>query len=133
LKFLLDTHVFLWAVDDPMKLPPQVLDLLRSGQNQLLVSAASAWEITIKSGIGKHLVWQHGSALTSLDSFIERLGATPVPIQVQHATEFLRFRDCRNKDPFDRVIAAQAVIEGATLLTADRAFGDFPGLITFWS
>ena len=133
MKLLLDTHVFLWAIEDTAKLPPQVLDLLRSDQHQLLVSAATAWEITIKSSVGKHLVWQHGTPAVSLDSFIDRLGATRLPIQVQHAIEVWRFRDCRNKDPFDRIIATQAVVEGATLLTADRSFEDFPGLDTFWS
>ena len=106
--------------------------MLQSDEHQLLVSAATAWEITIKAGIGKQLVWQHGPPAEHLDSFISRLGATRLPIQIQHAVEVWRFRDCQNKDPFDRLLATQAIVEGATLLTADRAFSDFLGLTTLW-
>ena len=133
MKLLLDTHVFLWAIGDPAKLPPQVVDMLRSDGNQILVSAATAWEITVKAGIGKQMVWQYGPPADLLDGFIDRLGATRLPIHIHHALQVCRFRDCRNKDPFDRLLATQAVVEGATLLTADRAFGDFPGLCTLWS
>ena len=132
MKVLLDTHVFLWAIGDLAKLPPQIVEILKSDQHQLLVSAATAWEITIKAGIGKQLVWQFGPPADHLDSFIERLGASRLPIHIQHAVEVWRFRECQNKDPFDRFLAAQALVEGATLLTADRAFGDFPGLKTLW-
>ena len=132
MKLLLDTHVFLWAIGDLAKLPRQVVDMLRSDHNQLLVSSATAWEITIKAGNGKQLFWQHGPPADKLDSFIDRLGATRLPILVHHAVEVWRFRECQNKDPFDRILATQAVVEGATLLTADRAFSDFPGLTTLW-
>jgi len=107
--------------------------MLRSDEHQILVSAASAWEITIKAGIGKQLVWRHGPPSDLLDSFIDRLGATRLPIHIHHAVEVWRFRNCRNKDPIDRLLATQAVVEGATLLTADRSFDDFPNLSILWS
>ena len=133
MKLLLDTHVFLWAVGDSTKLPSRIIGMLESDEHQLLVSAASAWEIAIKSGIGKQMVWHHGPPADLLDDFIGRLGATRLPIHIRHAVEVWRFRDCRNKDPFDRMLATQAVLEGASLVTADAAFGDFAGLTTLWA
>ena len=70
MNLLLDTHVFLWAIGDPAKLPPQVVDMLRSNRNQILVSAATAWEITIKAGIDKQMVWQYGPPADLLDGFL---------------------------------------------------------------
>ena len=108
MKLLLDTHVFLCAIRDLAQLAPS------SRRNFLIRRTSTSGQRGF--GVGNH-----------------RLGATRLPIHIHHAVEVWRFRDCRNKAPIDRLLATQAVVEGATLLTADRSFDDFPNLSILWS
>ncbi len=114
MKVLLDTHAVLWWLDDPAYLSIAAREVISEPTNLVLVSAASAWEIAIKRGLGK-LIAPH--------DFVEAIlgcGLQPLPISVTHAlaTENL---PPHHRDPFDRMLIAQAFIEGATLVTRDPA------------
>ena len=101
----------------------------RDRASRLYVSSASAWEIHTKSRTGKILgadAW-----LSTLEHQIDRLGATIVPVAWPHA-RLAGAMDWGHRDPFDRMIAAQAMLESLTLVTADTAFATLPGLTTLW-
>lgn len=126
--FLLDTHVLLWAFAEPNRLSPTAADLLVTEANELLVSAASAWEIATKFRLGKlpHV----GALLDQWDEALRRLRATPLPIDGAHALRAGLYQ-AGHRDPFDRVLAAQAELVGCPLLTTDPAFLEFP-ITTIW-
>jgi len=110
-RLLLDTHVLLWALADPPRLGP-AHDLIVEGRNEVHVSAASAWEITIKRGLGK---------LRAPKDLPEQLRAarfTTLDITLAHALAVGELPDL-HRDPFDRILIAQARTEGLTLITAD--------------
>lgn len=120
---LLDTHALLWALTDTAKLGARSLEIMRSRDSRVLVSAASAWEIATKHRLGKlpfaaNIV---GDYLANL----RVLGAEEVAIESQHALLAGRF-DVPHRDPFDRMIAAQATMLEVPLMTDDPAFAMFP-------
>ena len=119
MTFLLDTHLILWAADQPERLAP-VLDLA-SSQDRLL-SAASAWELAIKQSRGKLVLGM------SVSDFFRRsaieLGGTVVDVTASHAAAVEHLPHV-HRDPFDRLLVAQATELGATLLTADRTLAAY--------
>ncbi len=116
-RFLLDTHVFLWMHADPGRLG-SARALLEDGDNELFLSAASAWEIAIKSSIGK-LALPEPPGRYVADRLV--VGAvTPMPVRHDHALAVADLPRHHN-DPFDRLLIAQARIEGLPLITADEA------------
>lgn len=123
MKFLLDTHLLLWAAGEPKRLPASARRLIKDLDNQLLFSAASLWEIAIKSGLGRKDFRADARLLRRglLDN-----GYSELPITSDHvvATETL---PAIHKDPFDRVLVAQATVEGITLLTGDPIVAQYPG------
>jgi PIN domain nuclease of toxin-antitoxin system len=113
MNLLLDTHVFLWAVDNSPDLSPDAREAIVDGQNIVYVSAATAWEISIKRAIGKLKIPQ--------SDYLEELRLhrfTPLSITTEHA---LAVEDLPplHKDPFDRMLIAQAQEEKLTLVTRD--------------
>ena len=123
MKFLLDTHLLLWAAGEPKRLPASARRLIKDLDNQPLFSAASLWEIAIKSGLGRKDFRADARLLRRglLDN-----GYSELPITSDHvvATETL---PAIHKDPFDRVLVAQAIVEGVTLLTGDPIVAQYPG------
>ena len=116
---LLDTHVLLWALAEPHKLSAGARALLADRRVDLYASAASAWEIATKNRIGK--LSGAGRIVTDFERHLEQLGAHPLSITAAHA---LRAGSLQwdHRDPFDRMLAAQAEIEGIPLITADPVF-----------
>jgi PIN domain nuclease of toxin-antitoxin system len=121
--FLLDTHVLLWALSEPRKLSALVSTHLTDEANDLLVSAASAWEIATKFRIGK--LPGARPLLDHWDEAIKRLRATPLAIAGDHARRAGLYQ-AEHRDPFDRLLAAQAELVGCPLLTTDKVFAEFP-------
>ena len=125
MKLLLDTHLLLWAAGEPGKLPRAAKKLLSDPNNDLLFSAASLWEITIKRSLGRSDFRVEPRLLRRglLDN-----GYLELPITSEHAlaTETL---PSVHKDPFDRILVAQAMLEGITLLTVDSLVAKYPGPI----
>jgi PIN domain nuclease of toxin-antitoxin system len=125
MKLLLDTHLLLWAAGEPRRLSKQARTLIGNPDNELLFSAASLWEVAIKRGLGREDFKVDARLLRRglLDN-----GYNELPIVSDHvvATESL---PPIHKDPFDRVLVAQATVEGVTLLTIDPLVSQYPGPI----
>jgi len=125
MKLLLDTHLLLWAAADPKRLSPAARRLINDTDNSLLFSAASLWEIAIKRGLGRGDFQADARVLRRglLDN-----GYNELPISCDHvvATESL---PSIHKDPFDRILVAQAIVEGVTLLTRDPLVAQYAGPI----
>jgi PIN domain nuclease of toxin-antitoxin system len=122
LRILLDTHSWLWMRAEPERLAESSRRLLRDPANELLLSAVSAWEMAIKFATGKLQLPQPPAVFLAQRMAEDRLGA--LPILHAHA---LRAGELppHHRDPFDRLLIAQAQIEGLTVLTADRAFAKY--------
>lgn len=129
MTLLLDTHVLLWALGAPRRLPEPVRSALADRRTTLLVSAASAFEIATKHRLGR--LPEAAALVHQFDQQVERLGADPLPISAQHAIAAGSL-DWAHRDPFDRMLAAQAMSDGCELVTADPAFSGFAGLSTRW-
>ena len=113
MNLLLDTHVFLWALDDSPFLSQKARSALIDGSNIIFVSAATAWEISIKRSIGK----LHLPEVNYMDELrLHRF--TPLNITTEHALAVEQL-PLHHKDPFDRLLVAQAQIEKLTLITHD--------------
>jgi PIN domain nuclease of toxin-antitoxin system len=125
MKLLLDTHVLLWAVAMPMKIPKKTCLLLENPNNTLIFSAASLWEISIKRSLNRS-DFQLDTRMLRRE-LIER-GYQELPVTSEHAvyTENLA---PHHKDPFDRILIAQAFVEGITLLTADNMVARYGGSV----
>jgi PIN domain nuclease of toxin-antitoxin system len=121
-KLLLDTQCWLWMVSDPGRLSRRVVRMISRPGRELYLSAASAWEIAIKAGLGKLAL--PADPVEYVTSRIERTGVLPLPIRHAHALHVARLPP-HHRDPFDRLLVAQAQTEKMTLLTADRQLGAY--------
>lgn len=123
MKLLLDTHLLLWAAGKPNRLPAAARRLIDSPANELLFSAASLWEVAIKRGLGRSDFQADPRLLRRglLDN-----GYTELPILSDHVVAIESLPPI-HKDPFDRLLVAQATVEGITLLTADSIVAEYPG------
>ena len=118
MKVLIDTHCWLWLCVTPERFSRRTLDRLASRETERLLSAASVWEMVIKYDLGKLPLPVHPR-----DFVPTRLETTRTAILEIGAAHVLRTSDlpAHHRDPFDRMIVAQAMVEGVHLLTADRA------------
>lgn len=113
MKYLLDTHILVWWVKHDRKLKPQIRSLVENPQNHIFVSVVNAWEITIKQKKGKlHLK-------TTLENTFNEPGFELIPITFDHVLN-LHQLPLHHKDPFDRMLVAQAISEKLTLITHDQ-------------
>jgi PIN domain nuclease of toxin-antitoxin system len=118
-RLLLDTQVFLWMVAAPARLSEAGRSLVTAADNELLLSAASAWEITIKYGLGKLELPEIPADY--IPRLMARAGITPLPILHRHALHVASL-PLHHRDPFDRLLVAQAQLEELPILTADPTF-----------
>ena len=125
MKLLLDTHLLLWAAGEPKRLPKNIRTLLEDMDNELLFSVASLWEVAIKSGLGRKDFRVEARLLRRglLDN-----GYSELPIVSDHVVAIESLPPI-HKDPFDRILVAQAAVEGITLLTKDPVVAQYPGPI----
>lgn len=128
-RYLVDTHVVLWLLTDPGKLPQRTREELSDRRNDLLVSAASSWEIATKHRIGK--LPQSEVLVRTYQRHLNRLGAQSIPITDEHSL-LAGTLEWQHRDPFDRMIAAQCMIESLPLVTADGAFDTLSGVRNLW-
>ena len=122
MKLLLDTHVLLWAAGQPERLPLAARELLDDPRNEPIFSSASLWEIAIKSGLGRDDFQVNARLLRRglLDN-----GYGELPISSEHAVAIDSLPPI-HKDPFDRLLVAQSMVEGITLLTSDPLVAQYP-------
>lgn len=125
MKLLLDTQILLWAAGQPERLSAAARRLLSDRRNELLFSAASLWEIAIKRRLGREDFRVEPRLLRRglLDN-----GYVELPITSQHAVG-IDALPALHKDPFDRLLLAQALSEGVTLVTADAQLARYPGQV----
>ena len=125
MKLLLDTHLLLWAAGRPERLPPAARRLISDVENELLFSAASLWEIAIKRGLGREDFQVEPRLLRR--GLLEN-GYADLPVTGEHAVALDGLPPI-HKDPFDRILIAQAMVEGIALLTVDPLVARYPGPI----
>ena len=113
MRLLLDTHAFLWWDSKDSRLPESHFEEIASAQNQVYVSAVSVWEIAVKRGIGKV------SFTRAIGKAIQNHGFNPLGITVEHG-EWAGALPQLHRDPFDRLLVAQAQLEGLVLVTVDQ-------------
>ena len=123
MKLLLDTQLLLWAAGQPERLPVAARRLIDDAGNQLLFSAASLWEVAIKSGLGRADFRADARLLRRglIDNGYDELAITG-----EHAVAIANLPPI-HKDPFDRLLVAQSAVEGILLLTADPILAQNPG------
>ena len=128
MRLLLDTHAFLWWLDGDRRLPPRVRTVIGEPSNDVLVSAASVWEITTKARLGKLA----GAVEVAADvpACIESQGFVPLAITVQHAQRAGTLSGA-HRDPFDRMLIVQAQAEGVPIVSNERVFDEY-GVERLW-
>ena len=127
--YLLDTHTFLWAVSESYKLGSVGKQVMADSKVRIYVSAISAYEITNKYRLGK--LPEYENIAKNYLGILHSFDAEELPITSQH-TDFAGKFDWTHRDPFDRILAAQATIERLTLITNDNAFDTIPWVSTLW-
>src|SRR5215468_5476750 len=128
MRLLLDTHAFLWWLDGDPRLPARLRTAIAESANDVLVSAASVWEITTKARLGK----LPGAMDVAADvpACIESQGFVSLPITVHHAQRAGALRG-PHRDPFDRMLIVQAQAEGVPIASSETVFDDY-GLTRLW-
>jgi PIN domain nuclease of toxin-antitoxin system len=124
MRILLDTNIFLWAILDDAKLSKNSRELLLHADS-IYVSSASIWEIAIKKSLGKI---DTNNDLGALAEAIEASGFHEVPVTSQHAASVYSLPPI-HRDPFDRILIAQAICEPLIFVTADKLLGEYSHLI----
>ena len=119
MRVLLDTQAWLWMLAAPERFAPATRKLLTKSANELVLSAASAWEIAIKHGLGKLRL--PDAPERAVPELMARSGVIPLPVLHRHALRAATLPP-KHRDPFDRLLVAQAQIEDLSILTADRSF-----------
>ncbi len=127
MRLLLDTHTLLWFYGGDESLPADLKEIIGDPANDCYISIASLWEITIKISLGKLEI---STPITELFSFLERNQFWVVPIEFDHLLHLQKLPH-HHKDPFDRLIIAQALSENLPIATKDQFFGHY-GLTTQW-
>ncbi len=123
MKFLVDTHLLIWAAVDPARLSEAAVSIIESPSNELYFSAASIWEVAIKTGSGALKLDPSVLRRALLDADYHELAITG-----EHAARVITLED-HHKDPFDRILIAQAMEEGIELLTHDSTVAKYKGPI----
>lgn len=116
MRYLLDTHIWLWLLDSPTKIASPVRAALGAA-DELLLSVASVWEIAIKAKLGKLVV--QGGVDAARQEILTAIGARELAITSAHALAAADL-PALHRDPFDRILIAQTIVEGLVLVTADE-------------
>ena len=132
MNYLLDTYAFIWSLISPSKLSLKTKAIIKSKENVSWVSAITFWEISLKYAIGK--LDLKGAKPDELYKYATSAGFEIEDLQVETAATFYKLRRLRNKDPFDLMLAWQAITLDYTLVTNDSGFADYKnyGLKVVW-
>ena len=128
MRHLIDAHTLIWALDDPAKLGASAVVALQDPTNELLVSAGTIWEMSIKCGLAKLTLSL--PFLNWMERALGDLGVTLLPITVNHADQQAQL-PLHHRDPFDRLLVAQALVEGASIVSIDVVFEQY-GVQRVW-
>lgn len=129
---LLDTHVFLWAAFEPRKLGHRARAAILDPDNDIYLSAVSFWEISLKFALGN--IELEGVSPEDLPDSAKRMGFKPLPLEADEAAAFHRLPRHEHKDPFDRMLAHQAIHRHLVLISADPSLAQYTiqGLRLLW-
>jgi PIN domain nuclease of toxin-antitoxin system len=122
LRFLLDTHTYLWWLGRPDLVSRDATDIISDEANEIFVSIATFWELAIKSSLGKISL---SKDVHSLATELPSDGFVLLPINSEHCSAVANL-PFHHRDPFDRMLLAQVLVEDFTLLSCDREFGGYP-------
>jgi PIN domain nuclease of toxin-antitoxin system len=122
MRFLLDTHAFLWFVLNDSQLSPKALQLIVEPAHNILISPASYWELAIKVSLGKYQI--PGSFQVWMEQQIAANAFQILPITIAH-TATVTTLPFHHRDPFDRLLIAQALTEKIVIVSADRVFDSY--------
>jgi PIN domain nuclease of toxin-antitoxin system len=122
-KYLLDSMVWLWSIGSVEKINKRGHEILGSGVSEIYFSAAAVWELSIKARLGKLAL--PSSPAKCIPEFMAKQRLLPLPVTHLHAVKVFDLLPHHN-DPFDRLIIAQALVEGMVILTSDRTFQKYP-------
>ncbi len=125
MNYLVDTHLLLWAAEESPRLSRNAQKLMNDAKSVLYFSVASIWEISIKSGLGRS---DFQVEPQQLRRSLMGSGWNEIAISSEHAVATVNLPPL-HKDPFDRLILAQAQVEGYTLLTSDKIVAKYPGAV----
>jgi PIN domain nuclease of toxin-antitoxin system len=128
MRLLLDTHAFLWAASEPSRLGPDALRIITDPGNERLLSYASVWEMSIKYATGKLILPQLPLAFVGIQMATLRM--TLLRIELPHLAPVATLPP-HHRDPFDRLLVAQAMVESVPIVSADAAF-DAYGVTRLW-
>ena len=128
MKLLIDTHALIWFLEDDPKLSATARAVVEDAANERWVSMASGWEMAIKSQIGKLKLPLAFEGL--FPGALESLGFSILPIQAGHLHRYHAL-PLHHRDPFDRLLVAQALVDGFTIVGDDAAFDEY-GVARVW-
>jgi PIN domain nuclease of toxin-antitoxin system len=118
MKYLADTHIFLWALFSPEKIPARTRKLMRSPENSVFVSVITFWEISLKYALGR--LELRGVEPHELPAFASQMDFELLGLSAEDAASFCQLPRLPHKDPFDRMIVWQALRNRMTLMTKDE-------------
>ena len=127
MELLLDTHTFIWFINGDKKLPVKVKKAIINIKNTCFISIASIWEIAIKYANGK---LELKSDFNNIAEFLDQNEIQILPITFEHIQQLLKL-EYHHRDPFDRIIIAQSMMEGLSIATKDEYF-DYYKVTLFW-
>ncbi len=122
MKLLLDTHAFIWLNDNPLQLSEKIISMCSSGEHRFFLSIASAWEMQIKSQLGKLDLSMSVRELIETNMSENNISLLPITLSDIEQLEKLPLH---HKDPFDRIIIAQAILGDFTIVSVDSAFANY--------
>ncbi len=128
MRLLLDTHVFLWWIAGDHRLSEKAVQVISEADNRLFLSAASGWEIAMKAKLGKLLI--DGDVTSFIIEQMRLNSIEQLPVMLSHALHVSTL-EALHRDPFDRLLVAQAQLERMPILTADRYIAAYP-VETVW-
>jgi len=133
MKYLLDTHAFLWSIANTKELSKNVIRVIKNPDNEIYVSSVSLWEIAIKTRIGKLEIT--GTSIDELPSIIEKLDYSQISLTGEDAIGYANLKESTHKDPFDRMLIWQCLSRNMTMISRDTEFLKFVpfGLKLLWS
>jgi PIN domain nuclease of toxin-antitoxin system len=123
MRILLDTHLLLWWLEDDPRLPAAAEAFITDSGNIVFVSAASIWEIAIKAALGRL-----EADPMAIEAVLEPSGFEALPVTTKHAAEVSKL-PLYHRDPFDRILVAQSLVEPMRLLTHDQALAQYGSMV----
>lgn len=121
MRYLIDTHIFIWFIQNSPDLKQAIRDLIEDANNEVLISIGSVWEVSIKNSLGKlHLT----KGFSAMSGYLNDNSIDILPITFAHTVENNKL-PFHHRDPFDRIIVAQAIVENMDFISADAVFDDY--------